>query len=111
MEPYEFTMLKKFANECGIPNKGSVKLGWGRLALANTPMLKFESRYYEDVRNALKDTLENDKNLMVFFRSIILHDSIKGNPPKGKYFTVCVERRNNTRLSQMAIANYNTIGV
>ena len=111
MESYALTALKKFANECGIPSKGCVKSGYGHMALANTPMLKFEAKYYDDVRNALKNTLENDQNLMVFFRGISLHDSIKGNPPKGKYFTLCVELKDNRRLSNMAIANFKSIGI
>ena len=103
--------LKKFANECGIPNKGGVKSGYGRLALANTPMLKFESKYYDDVRKALSNTLEKDDRFHVFFRGINLIDSIEGLPPKGKYFTVCVEIANKQRFGQMLIANGSSMGI
>jgi hypothetical protein len=103
--------LKKFANNCGIPNKGGVKSGYGHLALANTPQLKFESKYYVQVREALKNTLEKDPNFFVFFRGIGLKESIKGLPPKGKYFTLCLEKRNPQRCSQLIIANNSSMGI
>lgn len=111
MKNYALSALEKFANECGIPSKGGVKSGWGKMALANTPMLKFESKHFDAVRKAVKSTLENDKSLMVFFRGISLLDSIKGLPPKGKYFTLCVEASNKERLSQLTIANIKSIGI
>jgi hypothetical protein len=102
--------LKKFANNCGIPNKGGVKSGLGRLALSETPQLKFESKYYNQVREALKTTIDKDK-FHIFFRGLSLKESIKNLPPKGKYFTICVEVKNDIRLSQMCIANYSNIGL
>ena len=103
--------LKNFANNCGIPNKGGVKSGYGHMALANTPQLKFESQYYSQVREALKNTLEKDPNFFVFFRGLSLQESIKGLPPKGKYFTVCVETRNPKKNGQLLIANSSSMGI
>lgn len=103
--------LKKFAETCNIPNVGGVKSGWGRLALANTPMLKFKSEHYASVKAALASTLEKNPELMVFFRGISLADSLRGRPPSGKYFTVCVECKNPRKLGQMCIANYASTGI
>ena len=105
------TALENFAATCGIPNKGGVKHGWGKLALADTPMLKFETQYYKQVRKALADTLEKDENFNIFFRGISLVDSLKNREPKGKYFTVCIEPRDPRRFSQMMIANGSSMGI
>lgn len=104
-------MLKDFVKECGIPTKGGVKSGWGHMALKETPQVKFESKYYDDVRKALANTLAKKTNINIFFRGISMIDSLKGNPPKGKYFTLCVQRRNDRKMSQMAIANFSSIGI
>ena len=106
-----FEELKKFADTCGIPNVGGVKKGWGTMSLKDTPMLKFKSEHYVEVRKALATTLEANPKLTVFFRSISLIDAIKGKPPKGKYFTVCVESRNDRKLGQMCISYPGSIGV
>jgi hypothetical protein len=103
-------VLINFANKCGIPNKGGVKPGYGHLALANTPQLKFESKYFYDVKNALKTLIDSEK-YNIFYRGLSLKESIKNLPPKGKYFTLCVDEKNNKKLSQLCISNYNCIGL
>lgn len=108
---YELEILKDFVKECGIPTKGSVKSGFGHMALKETPMVKFESRYYDDVRKALANTLAKKSDINIFFKGISMMDSLKGNSPKGKYFTLCVQRRDDQKMSQTLFANFSSIGL